>query len=432
MGVMTGGFNATLGVDRSYYVATANAFAPAPCLTGEVEADLCIVGGGCTGLSAALHARERGLSVVLLEGGRIGWGASGRNGGQMIPGLRKSALELVGLYGKERARALFGLSVEAMDLAVGLIQRHGIACDLSLGGHLEAACKPREMKHLAAEAECLTKVMNYPHMSLLDAAETRGAVASPLLHGGLVDDNGGHFHPLNYTLGLADAARRGGARLFEDSLVTGIEQGTVNTVRTAAGSVRATYVLLACDAFLGDLDPRLAGQMMPVGSYIAATEPLQDADSLIAGNRAVSDTKFVVDYFRLSADKRMLFGGREHYTPAAPRDIAAFVRPRMVAVFPQLRDARIDHAWGGMVSVTLTRMPDIGRRGNLFYAHGYSGQGAILSSLTGKLVAEAVTGTAERFDIMAQVAPPPFPGGSRLRSPLYVLGMLWYALRDRL
>ncbi len=425
-------FNATLGVDRSYYAATANRFDPAPRLEGDIDADICVIGGGCTGLSAALHARERGYSVALLEAGRIGWGASGRNGGQMIPGLRKSALELVGLYGEDRARALFGLSVEAMDLVVGLIQRHGISCDLSLNGHLEAACKPGDMKHLAAEAECLARVMKYPHMKLLDKAEMRAAVASPLFHGGLVDDNGGHFHPLNYTLGLADAARRAGALLFEDSRAVAIEQNGVSTVRTEAGSVKATYVLLACDAFLGDLDPRLAGQMMPVGSYIAATEPLADADSLIAGNRAVSDTKFVVDYFRLSADNRLLFGGREHYTPAAPRDIAAFVRPRMVAVFPQLRDARIDHAWGGMVSVTLTRLPDIGRRGNLFYAHGYSGQGAILSSLAGKLVAEAIAGTAERFDLMATVAPPAFPGGARLRTPLYVLGMLWYALRDRL
>jgi gamma-glutamylputrescine oxidase len=425
-------FNETLGIERSYYAATANPFTHAPSLTGTVEADLCVVGGGCSGLSAALHARERGLSVAVLEGGRIGWGASGRNGGQMIPGLRKSALELVGLYGAAKAKELFALSVEAMDLVVGLIQKHGISCDLALTGHLETACKRREIGHLEAEAECLTTTMAYNHVEMLDEAQTRAAVASPLFHGALLDRNGGHCHPMNYTLGLADAARNAGVQLFEESLVTAVEEGPLYTVKTAAGRVKARYVMLACDAFLGDLDPRLAGQMMPVGSYIAATEPLTNAAELIAGNRAVSDTKFVVDYFRLSADNRMLFGGRESYTPAAPRDIAAFVQPRMVAVFPQLKNARIDHAWGGMVSVTLSRLPDIGRRGNLFYAHGYSGQGAILSSLAGKLVAEAIVGTAERFDIMAKVAPPSFPGGTRLRQPLHVLGMLWYALRDRL
>jgi gamma-glutamylputrescine oxidase len=409
------GFNATLGIERSYYAATANSFTPAPRLMGEVEADLCIVGGGCTGLSAALHARERGFSVVVLEGGRIGWGASGRNGGQMIPGLRKSALELIGLYGQERAKALFTLSVEAMDLVVGLIQKHGISCDLSLTGHLETACKRREVGHLAE-----------------DAGETRAAVDTSIFHGALLDRNGGHFHPLNYTLGLAEVARASGANLYENSVAVGIDQGPVNVVRTAEGSVKARYVLIACDAFLGDFDPHLAGQMMPIGSYIAATEPLADPAALIAGNRAVSDTKFVVDYFRLSADGRLLFGGRERYTPSPPTDIAAFVRPRMLSVFPQLENVRIDHAWGGMVSVTLSRLPDIGRRGNIFHAHGYSGQGAILSSLAGKLVAEAIAGTAGRFDIMAAVAPPAFPGGARLRHPLHVLGMLWYALRDRL
>lgn len=426
------GFNSELGIERSYYAATANPFDRAPALAGQVEADLCVVGGGCTGLSAALHAREQGLSVVLLEGGRIGWGASGRNGGQMIPGLRKSATELVSLYGTERAKLLFGLSVEARDLVVDLIRRHGIACDLRLTGHLEAACKTREMKHLAEEAECLATVMNYPHMQLMDRSETRAAVASPLFQGGLLDRNGGHLHPLNYTLGLADAARRAGVQLFEESVAVAVEHGPQPVVRTEAGSVHARFVLLACDAFLGDLDPDLAGRMMPVGSHIVATEPLKNPEGVIRGEMAVSDTKFVVDYFRMSADGRMLFGGREHYTPKPPPDLAAFVRPRMLEVFPQLADARIDHAWGGLVSVTMSRLPDIGRRGNLFYAHGYSGQGAILSSLAGKLVAEAVTGTAGRFDVMAAVAPTRFPGGARFRSQLHVLGMLWYALRDRL
>jgi gamma-glutamylputrescine oxidase len=425
-------FNTTLGIERSYYVATANPFTPAPELKGAVEVDLCVVGGGCTGLSAALHAAERGFSVAVLEGGRIGWGASGRNGGQMIPGLRKSALELIGRYGKTRGKELFSLSVEAMDLVVGLIQRHGIKCDLALTGHLEAAWKRREVGHLVEEAECLTRDMDYPHVEMLDKAETHAAVATPFFHGALLDRNGGHFHPLNYTLGLAEAARKAGVKLYENSVATAVEDGPAALVKTNDGLVKARFVLIACDAFLNDLDPNLAGQMMPVGSYIAATEPLSDPAALIAANRAVSDTKFVVDYFRLSADGRMLFGGRERYTPSPPTDIAAFVRPRMEAVFPQLKGVSIDDAWGGMVSVTLSRLPDIGRRGNIFHAHGYSGQGAILSSLTGKLVAEAVAGTAERFDVMAAVAPPAFPGGSRFRHPLYVLGMLWYALRDRI
>jgi gamma-glutamylputrescine oxidase len=428
----SGIFNGTLGIERSYYAATANRFASAPALNGATEADLCVVGGGCTGLSAALHARERGYSVVLLEGGRIGWGASGRNGGQMIPGLRKSAPEMIRLYGEAKARLLFDLSVEAMDLVVGLIQRHGISCDLELTGHIEAAWKPREVAHLAAEAECLASKMGYSHATLLSAAEMHAEVDSKRFHGGLLDRFGGHFHTLNYALGLADAARAAGVTLYENSPATRIDEGGGLQVITPEGVVKSRFVLLACDAFLGDLDPRLAGRIMPVGNYVVATEPLPPSIKLIPNNRAVSDTKFVVDYFRMTADNRLLFGGGERYSAEPPRDIAGFVRPYMLDIFPQLGNIGIDHAWGGLVSVTLSRMPDIGRRGNLFHAHGYSGKGAILSTLAGKLAAEAIAGTAERFDLLAGIAPPAFPGGSRLRSPLYILGMLWYALRDRL
>jgi gamma-glutamylputrescine oxidase len=425
-------FNQTLDIERSYYQATANSFEREPALAGEVEADICVVGGGCTGLSAALHARERGYSVVLLEGGRIGWGASGRNGGQIIPGLRKSPTELIRLYGQERAKALFTLAIEARDLVVGLIEKHGIECDLRLTGHLEAAVKQREMAHLAEEVECLTRVMNYPHATILDKAQIREELASPVFHGALLDSHGGHLHPLNYTLGLAAAARQSGVVLYENSPATMLERGQMVRVRTAVGAVRARHVVLACDAFLGDLDRDLAAKIMPVANYIAATARLPDPASLISRNRAVSDTKFVVDYFRMSADGRLLFGGGERYTPAAPADIAEFVRPFMTAIFPQLAGIRIEHAWGGLVSVTLSRLPDIGRRGEVFHAHGYSGLGVILTTLAGKLIAEAVSGTAERFDLLAKVSPPSFPGGTRFRQPLYVLGMLWYALRDRL
>jgi len=426
------GFNDALSYERSYYVASANRFDPAPSLTEAITADICVVGGGCSGISAALHARERGYSVVLLEGGKIGWGASGRNGGQMIPGLRKSALELVKLYGKEKARELFTLSNEAQDLAIGLINKHGIQCDLRQTGHLEAALKPRFLHEFEEEAECQATVMNYPHLALLDQAETRALVDSPLFVGGLLDRGGAHYHPLNYTLGLADAARAAGVQIFEQSPATAIEQGEPATVRTARGSVRATYIVLACDAFLGDLDPVLAGKIMPVANYIVATEPLDRFQPPIPSNVATSDTKFVVDYFRMSADNRLVFGGGERYTPNPPQDIAAFVRPYLEETFPQIKGVRIDYGWGGMVSVTLSRLPDLGRRGNVFHLHGYSGKGAILSTLAGKLVAEAVAGTAERFDLMASIAPPAFPGGTRFRYPLYVLGMLWYALRDRL
>ena len=424
--------NANLSFERSYYLATANPFVPAPQLDGPVEADVCVVGGGCTGLSAALFASEKGFSTVLIEAGRIGWGASGRNGGQMIPGLRKSASELIRHLGRERGKATFALALEARNLVVAMIERHGIACDLRLTGHIAAAFDESERRGYDEEAECLASVMGYDRVEVLDRAAVQAEVASPAFKAGMIDRGGGHLHPLNYTLGLAAAARAAGVVLYEDSAAVSVEQGNPIRVRTATGQITARYLVLACDALLEGLDPVLAAKIMPVANYIVATAPLPADKTVLPTNLAVSDSKFVVDYFRMSADGRLLFGGGEKYTPTPPADIPSFVRPYVEAIFPQLKGVGIDYGWGGMVSVTRTRLPDIGRRGNIFHAHGYSGMGVLLTTLAGQLIAEAMTGTAERFDIMAAIAPPAFPGGMRLRYPLYVLGMFWYALRDRL
>lgn len=427
------GFNDGLSMARSYYVATAAPWGPNPPLTGEIDADLVVVGGGCTGLSAALHAAQRGLAVVLLEGGRVGWGASGRNGGQMIPGLRKGAVELVKLYGPERARALFDLALEARSLVVDLIAQHAIDCDLKTTGHLLAAVKASDLRHMDEEAECLAKVMHYPHVRRLNADETRSQVDASY-YGGLLDEMGGHLHPLNYTLGLARAAQAAGAVLHELSVATSLNTaGSGVCVETTSGVVRARHAILAGDALLHGLEPRVNGRIMPVANYVVATEPLGElAHRLIPHDAAVSDTRFVVNYYRLSADGRLLFGGGERYTPDAPTDIAAFVRPHMEQVFPQVRGRSIDYAWGGLVSITMTRLPHVGRRGEVLFAHGYSGMGVILSSLAGKLMVEALAGETARFDLFAALEPPPFPGGTSLRGPLHVLGMLWYALQDRL
>lgn len=425
-------FNSGLGMERSYYVATANPFARAPKLEGEASVDVVIVGGGYTGLHAALNAVERGFSVILLEAGRIGWGASGRNGGQMIPGWRKGAGELIARYGETRARLLFDLALEARDLSVARIEKHAIACDYRANGHLTLASKRADAAWIRNESETLARVMNYPHARVLSEGEARAEVNATGFHGALLDAGGGHVHALNYALGLADAARAAGVIFHEDSRVVRLETERRVVAHTERGVVRARYGVLACDALLGDLEPRLAARIMPVANYLVATEPLVDSRALIANDRAVSDSRFVVNYFRLSADGRLVFGGGERYTPAPPADIAAFARRHMVNFFPQLADTRIDHAWGGLVSISMTRLPHIGRTGDLFFAHGYSGQGVLLPALAGKVLVEAMSGTAERFDVLAGMAPPEFPGGAMLRSPLHVLGMLWYALRDRL
>lgn len=425
-------FNAGLNMAGSYYAATGSPFAARPPLAGEVEADLVVVGGGATGLSAALHAANAGLSVVLLEGGRIGWGASGRNGGQIIPGLRKGAVELVALFGRERARALFDLAQAARDLVVALIAEHAIDCDLKLTGHLLGAVKAADLRHFEAEVGCLAQAMDYHDADLLDAGAARAQVDTPF-HGALVDRRGGHMHTLNYTLGLARAAAAVGASLHEQSPAVSLEQGGGRVrVATASGAaVRARYAVLAGDALLHGLCPRVNSRIMPVANYVVATRPLDEPRALIANDAAVSDSRFVVNYYRLTADGRLLFGGGERYTPDPPADMAAFVRPHMEATFPQLRGVGIDFAWGGLVSITMTRLPHVGCDGEVLFAHGYSGMGAVLSTLAGKLLVDAIGGETAQFDLFAGLEPPAFPGGTALRGPLHVLGMLWYALRDR-
>jgi len=419
-------------MERSYYVATANAFAPAAKLEGEKRADVVVIGGGYTGLHAALSAAERGFSVVLLEAGRIGWGASGRNGGQMIPGWRKGATELINRYGRAQAKALFEMALAARTMTLERIARHNIQCDLHVSGHLTLATKPGDPAWMRQEAAALAEAMDYPHARVLSATEACEKMAAEGFHGGLLDECGGQLHPLNYALGLADAARAAGVQLHEHARVVRLDTREGVAAHTESGVVRARHGVLACDALLEGLEPRIARRIMPVANYLIATAPLERPESLIADHLAVSDSRFVVNYFRMSEDGRLIFGGGERYSPKPPGDIAAFVRAHMLRIFPQLRGVRIDYAWGGLVSITMSRLPHIGRHGDLFFAHGYSGQGVLMPALAGKVLAEAMTGTAEKFDVLTQIAPPEFPGGGALRSPLYVLGMLWYALRDRL
>lgn len=417
----------------SYYAATANDAPKVTPLEGDSHADVCIVGAGYTGLSAALHLAERGFSVIVLEAERIGWGASGRNGGQLGIGQRKDQRSLEERLGKEWARRLWDLGVESNALVKDLIARHAIACDLK-PGLIQAAWKKSDADWLRTEVEHMASAYGYTKMRYLTREEMRETIASDRYHGGIYDEDGAHLHPLNYTLGLARAARAKGVVIHEESRVEDISRTDPATVKTAKGSVRAAHVVLACNAYLGALEPRVAGAIMPINNFIIATEPLGDeARALIRNDACVQDTKFVIDYYRLSADGRLLFGGGESYSPNLPKDLAAFVRKPMLRVFPQLKDKRIDYAWSGAVAITLKRMPHFGRlEPNIVFAHGYSGQGINIATLGGKLVAEAIAGQAERFDVMAKLKTPNFPGGTWLRYPGLVAGMIFYAMKDRL
>ncbi len=422
----------------SYYAATANPFPAQGALAEDLRADVVVVGGGYTGLSAALHAAEAGFSVVLLEAERIGFGASGRNGGQMIPGLRWSATDLAAKFGEGTARDLLLLANEAGAKVRGRIARHAIACDLK-PGHFLAAAKPAHLDAMKRELALLERLLDYRGAAIVDREGVHGHVACRDYFGGLYDANGGHLHPLNYALGLAQAALAAGVRICEGSRVTTIDHAGPVRAITAQGSVTADYAVLAVDTGMGALDRRLGRMTMPVANYNVATEPLQGdlASSLFPSGAAVADSRFVLNYYRLSADNRLIFGGGEKYTPRPPADIAAFVRPYLEGVFPQLRGVKIDYAWGGLVGVSLNRLPQLGRSGNVFHAHGWSGHGVLLTTLAGELIADALSaergrGSPERFDLMASLPGRPFPGGPLLRHPLYVLGMLWFALKDRL
>jgi gamma-glutamylputrescine oxidase len=418
----------------SWYAATAHAAPPRPALCGSRQADVCVIGGGYTGLSAALHLAGRGYRVVLLEAEQVGWGASGRNGGEVLTGQRRTQYELAAWFGAETARRLWDFGLEAVALVRELVASHGIDCDLK-PGLLHLAAKPRHVDELRRSVDLLRGDYGYQAIRLLDRAECAAQVGSGRYHGGTLDLGAFHVHPLNLALGVARAAEAAGVRIHEQSRAIGYSGSDPAVVRTAQGEVRAAFVVLACDGYLGRLEPRIASHILPINNFMLATEPLAEsaARALLPGDHAVSDSKFVVYYWRLSSDRRLLFGGGENYSPRFPADIRAFVRRHMLKVYPQFAGLRIDYGWGGTLAVTLRRLPHFGRlEPNVFFAQGYSGQGVALAHLAGKLIAEAVAGTAERFDVMAGLPTPRFPGGTLLRHPAAVLGMLYYALLDRL
>ena len=418
----------------SWYAASANSaleFAP---LKGETGTDVCVIGGGYTGLSTAIHLRQRGYSVTVLEANRVGWGASGRNGGHVGTGQRMEQEELETLVGREQALALWQLGLEAVDTVRGLITEHQIDCDLRQG-NLHVASKAGETDGLRAEVDHLRNAYDYQQMRYVDRAELAGMTSGQGFHGGILDTGAWHLHPLNYALGLARVASDLGAVIHEGSRVLSYSEGDLVRVKTDCGEVRARFLVLACNGYLEKLEPRTAGRIMPINNYMLATEPLSEetARRLIRDDSSMSDSLFVINYWKLSADKRLLFGGGESYTRRFPSDIGSFVRKFMLRIYPELENTRVEYGWGGTLAVTMNRMPDFGKLSpQVFYAHGYSGHGVPIATLAGKLLAEVISGTAERFDIMASVPSPRFPGGTLLRWPGLVAGMLFYSLRDRL
>ena len=413
----------------SWYAAVTPPLPPFPALDGDTRADVAVVGGGYTGLSAALHLAERGRDVVLIDAHRVGWGASGRNGGQLGSGQRQTQDVLEGMVGRAHARILWDLAEESKSIVRDLVARHGIDCGLT-PGIAYAGTTPAAARDYAAYADHLARTYGYAHAQPLSRAEMAAFLHAPGYHGGLLDMGAAHLNPLALALGLARAAAGAGVRVHEMTEATAVEPGRVVT---AQGTIRADHVILACNGYLGRLHPQVAARVMPINNFVVATEPLGDrADTVLSRPVAVADSNFVVNYFRRDGD-RLIFGGGETYGYRFPADIAGLVRRPLERVFPQLRGVGITHAWGGTLAITLPRMPWFARLpGGVLSASGYSGHGIGTATLAGRMLADAVAGEGAAFDAMARVRVPPFPGGDRLRHPILVLAMTWYALRDRL
>ncbi|GIZ13741.1 FAD-binding oxidoreductase [Pseudomonas sp. NCCP-436] len=421
----------------SYYAASVNRQQAYPPLDTEVVVDVCVVGGGFSGLNTAIELAQKGLTVALLEARKIGWGASGRNGGQLIRGVGHDVEQFESIVGRDGVRQFKLMGLEAVEIVRQRVEQFGIDCDLTWG-YCDLANKPDHFDGFSKDKAELESLGYRHELRLVPKERIHEVVGSDNYHGAMIDMGSGHLHPLNLALGEAAAAQSLGVRLFEESPVTRIDYGSELRVHTPQGMVRAKNLVLACNAYINDLNPTLSGKVLPAGSYIIATEPLSEAQArqLIPQNMALCDQRVTVDYYRLSADRRLLFGGACHYSGRDPADIAAYMRPKMLKVFPQLASVRIDYQWGGMIGIGANRLPQIGRlkdQPNVFHAQAYAGHGVNATHLAGKLLAEAIAGQESRgFDLFAQVPHMTFPGGKHLRSPLLALGMLWHRMKELL
>lgn len=418
----------------SFYAADADHLAPFPAAEGDITCDVCIVGGGFTGLSTAKHLAERGYDVRLVEAQRVGFGASGRNGGQVNRGQRLDQDVIEKMCGVEHAKALWSIGVQAVDLIRELAKSDLLHAEFHPGS-LHADHKPAYAEHSKAYADKLNTEYDYPHIKYLDRDAVQDMVATNAYCGGTFDSRAGHIQPLELALGLCRMAVQAGAQIHETSRVVKVDKGDPALVETDQARIRAKFVVLACNGYIGDLDGDVARHVMPINNFIAATRPMapEEQEKIIKGNIAVADSKFVVNYFRFSDDHRLLFGGTETYRYKFPSRIGENVRKPMSLIFPQLKDIDIDYAWGGTLGITMNRLPYYQRfGGNILSLSGFSGHGVAMATLSGQIAAETIAGQAERFDIMAKIPSPRFPGGPRMRHPLLILAMVWYSLRDRL
>ncbi|WP_372871296.1 NAD(P)/FAD-dependent oxidoreductase [Shewanella sp.] len=419
---------------ESYYAASANDTRIRPRLEEHLETDVCVIGAGYTGLSSALHLLESGFKVVVLEAARIGWGASGRNGGQIVNSYSRDIDVIEKTVGKEKGKLFGEMAFEGGRIIRDRIEKYNIDCDLKNGG-VFAALNQKQMGHLKAQKALWESHGHTNQLEILDEAGIRNVVNTERYVGGMLDKSGGHIHPLNLALGEARAVESLGGKIFEDSAVLDVVEGEPAIVKTEFGQVKARFVVVAGNAYLGKLMPELMAKSMPCGTQVITTEPLSDemAKSLLPQDYCVEDCNYLLDYFRLSGDKRLIYGGGVVYGARDPDNIKSIILPKMLKTFPQLKDVRIDFTWTGNFLLTLSRLPQVGRIGkNIYYSQGCSGHGVTYTHLAGKLIAEVLNGQATRFDVFAELPHYPFPGGHAMRIPFSAIGAWYYTMRDKL
>ena len=416
----------------SYYAATREYSCDYPKLSEAIDTQVCVIGGGLSGVNTALELSERGYKVVLLEAFKIGWGASGRNGGQLIRGIGHGTAQFANSIGVDGVNALDHMGLEAVDIVRDRVKKYNIQCDLKMG-YSDLAHKPRHMRELETEKEWLDSV-NYSHETrLLKQHEMHEVVGSSNYIGGLIDMGSGHVHPLNLTLGEANAAQAQGVEIYEQSKVVNIEYRERPVVKTENGQVTADKLVICGNAYVAGINDELEARVLPAGSYVIATEPLPESvwRRVLPKDMAVCDLRVALDYYRLSADKRLLFGGLCNYSGRDPKSIVGTLKPHMDDVFPYLKDVKIEYQWGGMIGIGANRMPQVGRlHPNVYYAQAYSGHGVNATHLCAKVIAEHISGETRRMEIFEKIHHMRFPGGRRFRSPMLAAGMIFHRLKD--
>jgi len=417
----------------SYYAASANDKNIRPSLSGHIQSDICVIGAGYTGLSTAIHLAESGFKVTVLEAARVGFGASGRNGGQIVHSYSRDIDFIEKHYGEEVGAQMGAMAFEGGKIIRRLIKQYNIQCDLKEGG-VFAACNDKQLKELESK-KALWEAHGHTDLEMLDSTSIKNHVGSDRYTGGLLDKSSGHFHPLNLVQGEAEALESLGGTIYEDSEVIKVDEGDKVKVHTANGSVTANFLVVAGNAYLGGLIPKLESKAIPCGTQIITTEPLSQEQQklLLPQDNCVEDCNYLLDYFRLSGDGRLIYGGGVTYGAREPSRIESKIVPNMLKTFPELQGVKVDYAWTGNFLLTLMRLPQVGRIGsNIYYSQGYSGHGLTCTHLCGKVLSDAIQGQSERYDVFAGLPQYPFPGGRAFRVPLTAMGAAFYNLRDKL